>query len=311
MWRAGSKPRMHPLDAWIADRPFSRTGSMWRHTWRMAIMLVALAPAAGAGCARWPGNLAAGSRLARAAAVVPDDQGFVVEHHLRIQAKVGEGGQVPRAIPCGQVDGSGSFPNPVLVLDSWIPVSLCVTHLAFVPELAGSHWFVRVYGDPIATPEDVERFLGRREWWATSRVGGSAERIRRDPTPAATKLTMWVAADDGSHHILGFDLEFLIVPREQGGTYLLASVAFQPGQVDITTIRRRGTLPNEPFQADIDAYGCHVIHVLEDDEGPPFSYSVGVQKTSGSPEVIVPSASEWFRERQPILSRGATPVAIN
>ena len=39
--------------------------------------------------------------------------------------------------------------------------------------------------------------------------------------------------------------------------------------------------------ADIEKYGCHVIHVLEDDEGPPFSYSVGVQKTSGAPEVIV------------------------
>jgi len=39
--------------------------------------------------------------------------------------------------------------------------------------------------------------------------------------------------------------------------------------------------------ADIEKYGCHVIHVLEDEEGPPFSYSVGVQKTSGAPEVIV------------------------
>lgn len=38
---------------------------------------------------------------------------------------------------------------------------------------------------------------------------------------------------------------------------------------------------------DIEKYGCHVIHVLEDEEGPPFSYSVGVQKTSGVPEVIV------------------------
>jgi hypothetical protein len=38
---------------------------------------------------------------------------------------------------------------------------------------------------------------------------------------------------------------------------------------------------------DIEAYGCHVIHVLEDEKGPPFSYSVGVQKTSGAPEVMV------------------------
>lgn len=39
--------------------------------------------------------------------------------------------------------------------------------------------------------------------------------------------------------------------------------------------------------ADIEEYGCHVIHVLEDDEGPPFSYSVGVQRASGAPEVMV------------------------
>jgi hypothetical protein len=39
--------------------------------------------------------------------------------------------------------------------------------------------------------------------------------------------------------------------------------------------------------ADIEEYGCHIIHVLEDEEGPPFSYSVGVQKTSGAPEAIV------------------------
>lgn len=38
---------------------------------------------------------------------------------------------------------------------------------------------------------------------------------------------------------------------------------------------------------DIEMYGCHVIHVLEDEKEPPFSYSVGVQRTSGAPEVIV------------------------
>jgi hypothetical protein len=43
----------------------------------------------------------------------------------------------------------------------------------------------------------------------------------------------------------------------------------------------------EKALADIEEHGCHVIHVLEDEEGPPFSYSVGVQKTSGAPEVIV------------------------
>jgi hypothetical protein len=44
--------------------------------------------------------------------------------------------------------------------------------------------------------------------------------------------------------------------------------------------------------ADIEEYGCHVIHVLEDKEGPPFSYSVGIQKTSGAPEVLVVGLKE-------------------
>lgn len=37
---------------------------------------------------------------------------------------------------------------------------------------------------------------------------------------------------------------------------------------------------------DIKQYGCHVIHVLEGDL-PPFSYSVGIQKSSNRPEVVV------------------------
>src|SRR5687768_3493408 len=39
--------------------------------------------------------------------------------------------------------------------------------------------------------------------------------------------------------------------------------------------------------ADIDKYGCHVIHVAAEDELPPFSYSVGIQKSSGAAEVVV------------------------
>jgi hypothetical protein len=39
--------------------------------------------------------------------------------------------------------------------------------------------------------------------------------------------------------------------------------------------------------ADIEAYGCHVIHVLEDENAPPFAYSVGLQRSSGAPEVMV------------------------
>ena len=39
--------------------------------------------------------------------------------------------------------------------------------------------------------------------------------------------------------------------------------------------------------ADIKQYGCHVIHVLAEDELPPFAYSVGIQRSSGAPELIV------------------------
>ena len=39
--------------------------------------------------------------------------------------------------------------------------------------------------------------------------------------------------------------------------------------------------------ADIDEFGCHVLHVLEEGDEPPFSYSIGIQKTSGAPEVVV------------------------
>ncbi len=38
---------------------------------------------------------------------------------------------------------------------------------------------------------------------------------------------------------------------------------------------------------DINTYGCHVINVLEDGEHPPFTYSVGIEQTTGEPEMIV------------------------
>lgn len=38
---------------------------------------------------------------------------------------------------------------------------------------------------------------------------------------------------------------------------------------------------------DIAAHGCHVLHVLEEGDLPPFAYSVGIQQTSQAPEVIV------------------------
>lgn len=40
--------------------------------------------------------------------------------------------------------------------------------------------------------------------------------------------------------------------------------------------------------ADIEQYGCSVMHVHDpDDNLPPFSYSVGITKSSGVPEVVV------------------------
>ena len=38
---------------------------------------------------------------------------------------------------------------------------------------------------------------------------------------------------------------------------------------------------------DIKEYGCHILQVFEDEFGPGFCYSIGIQKTSGAPELIV------------------------
>lgn len=43
----------------------------------------------------------------------------------------------------------------------------------------------------------------------------------------------------------------------------------------------------ERVLANVRRYGCHVFHVLEEDDLPPFSYSVGIAKTAGAPEAIV------------------------
>ncbi|GJI93767.1 hypothetical protein RugamoR57_04850 [Duganella caerulea] len=39
--------------------------------------------------------------------------------------------------------------------------------------------------------------------------------------------------------------------------------------------------------ADIEKYGLHVISVLEEDEHPPFTYSIGIEQSLGMPELIV------------------------
>lgn len=38
---------------------------------------------------------------------------------------------------------------------------------------------------------------------------------------------------------------------------------------------------------NIEKFGCSVLHVAEEEELPPFSYSVGITKTSNAPELVV------------------------
>lgn len=38
---------------------------------------------------------------------------------------------------------------------------------------------------------------------------------------------------------------------------------------------------------DIEQYGCHILHVLGEDDLPPFSYSIGIEHSSEAPELIV------------------------
>ncbi len=39
--------------------------------------------------------------------------------------------------------------------------------------------------------------------------------------------------------------------------------------------------------SDIETYGCHILHVLEEAEYPRFTYSIGIQKNTSQPEVII------------------------
>ena len=43
----------------------------------------------------------------------------------------------------------------------------------------------------------------------------------------------------------------------------------------------------EKALSDIEEYGCHVLHVLEEYEYPRFTYSIGIQKCTGQPEIII------------------------
>ena len=39
--------------------------------------------------------------------------------------------------------------------------------------------------------------------------------------------------------------------------------------------------------SNIEQYGCHVLHVLADDAGPEFSYSMGIMRETGKPELVI------------------------
>ncbi len=38
---------------------------------------------------------------------------------------------------------------------------------------------------------------------------------------------------------------------------------------------------------NIEKYGCHILQIMEGEFNPPFSYSIGIQKTSNAPELII------------------------
>ena len=39
--------------------------------------------------------------------------------------------------------------------------------------------------------------------------------------------------------------------------------------------------------SDIEEYGCHILNVLEEENYPGFCYSIGIQKSTNHPELIV------------------------
>ena len=39
--------------------------------------------------------------------------------------------------------------------------------------------------------------------------------------------------------------------------------------------------------SDIEEYGCHILNVLEEENSPGFSYSIGIEKSTTQPELII------------------------
>ncbi len=38
---------------------------------------------------------------------------------------------------------------------------------------------------------------------------------------------------------------------------------------------------------NIEKHGCHIIHVPEEEDYPSFTYSIGIEKSTGKPELII------------------------
>jgi Domain of unknown function (DUF4262) len=38
---------------------------------------------------------------------------------------------------------------------------------------------------------------------------------------------------------------------------------------------------------NIEKHGCHILHILEDNEHPGFAYSIGIEKRSRQPELMI------------------------
>ena len=38
---------------------------------------------------------------------------------------------------------------------------------------------------------------------------------------------------------------------------------------------------------DIEKFGCHILHVMEEDDYPRFTYSIGIEKKTNKPDLII------------------------
>lgn len=43
----------------------------------------------------------------------------------------------------------------------------------------------------------------------------------------------------------------------------------------------------EKALSNIEKNGCHILHITEDEDSPSFTYSIGIQKCTGKPDIIV------------------------